>query len=384
MSKRSLVVLSLLLALTLLAGCAGGGNEEAAPQEESLEQASDVKVGIVLSSGGKGDKSFNDSALRGLERAQEEGIISEFKYIEPKQVSAAEKGLRFLAENDYNLVIGVGFMQKDAVDKVSQEFPDTKFAIVDDVVDQPNVASLTFKEHEGSFLVGALSALLTTHDEIEGINEEQVVGFLGGMDSPLIHKFELGYTSGVDYINETEGTNVGVKITYTSSDPSGFNNPARGKEIALAQIGAGADVIYHAAGGTGIGLFKAVAKNGHYAIGVDADQDWNEPGHVLTSMQKRVDNAVYTTVKSVDEDNFTAGLKDYGLGKNGVALTPLTGVGVTVEAAKAAGDITAEDVEAIKEAKAKIPQEIKEKIKDIKAKIIAGEIEVPNYLEQNK
>ncbi|PRX33575.1 basic membrane protein A [Orenia metallireducens] len=384
MSKRNLIFLSLILALTLLVGCAGGGEQppQDTPQEDGQKAASDLKVGIVLSSGGKGDKSFNDSSLRGLDRAKEEGLIAEYKYIEPKEVAAAEKGLRFLAQQGYDLVIGVGFMQKDAVDTVSKEFADTKFAIIDDVVDNPNVASLTFKEHEGSFLAGALAALLTTHEEIEGINAEEVVGFLGGMDSPLIHKFELGYTSGVDYINETEGTDVKVKINYTGSDPSAFNDPAKGKEIALAQYNAGADIIYHASGGTGIGLFEAAAQTGNYAIGVDSDQDWNQPGYILTSVLKKVDNAVFATVKAVKEGNFEAGLKEYGLEEKGVALTPLTEAGVTVKAAQEAGDITAEDVAKIEGLKAKIPAEIKDKIEDIKSKIIAGEIEVPNYLEQ--
>jgi len=384
MSKRNLIFLSLILALTLLVGCAGGGEQppQDTSQEDGQKTASDLKIGIVLSSGGKGDKSFNDSALRGLDRAKEEGLIAEYKYIEPKQVAAAEKGLRFLAEQNYDLVIGVGFMQKDAVDKVSKEFADTKFAIIDDVVDNPNVASLTFKEHEGSFLAGALAALLTTHEEIEGINSEEVVGFLGGMDVPLIHKFELGYTSGVDYINETEGTNVKVKINYTGSDPSAFNDPAKGKEISLAQYNAGADIIYHAAGGTGIGLFEAAAQTGHYAIGVDSDQDWNQPGYILTSVLKRVDNAVFATVTAIKEGNFEAGLKEYGLEEQGVALTPLTEAGVTVKAAQKAGDITAEDVAKIEELKAKIPADVKEKIEDIKEKIIAGEIDVPNYYDQ--
>ncbi len=385
MPKKYLISVSLLLVLALLVvGCAGGGEDQAKKEEKTEVKESTLKVGIVLSSGGKGDKSFNDSALRGLDRAKEDGIIADYKYIEPKQVAAAEKGLRFLAENGYGLVIGVGFMQQDAVTKVSKEFPETEFAIVDSVVKNDNVASLTFKEHQGSFLTGALAALMTTHDEIDGINGEEIVGFLGGMDVPLIHKFELGYTSGVDYINRTEGTDVKVKVTYTGSSPAAFNNPAKGKEIALAQYDAGADIIYHAAGGTGGGLFKAAKKTGHYAIGVDSDQDWIEPGHILTSMQKKVDNAVYATAKAVKEDEFTSGIKDYGLEKSGVALSPLSEVSVTVNKAKELGDITADDVDKIKALKDTIPADIKDKIEDIKEKIISGEIEVPNYLEENK
>lgn len=375
----ALVLMLLASSLILVSGKSSAwwifGNDK---EEEKVEKG--LKVGIVLSSGGKGDKSFNDSALRGLAKAKEDGLISEYKYIEPKQVSAAEKGLRFLAQNDYGLVIGVGFMQQDAVTKVSKEFADTKFAIVDSVVENDNVASLTFKEHQGSFLAGALAALMTTHDEIDGINGEELVGFLGGMDVPLIHKFELGYTSGVEYINETEGTDVEVKIAYTGSSPAAFNNPAKGKEIALAQYNAGADIIYHAAGGTGGGLFKAAATTGHYAMGVDSDQDWVEPGHILTSMLKQVDTAVYSTVEAVKNDSFEAGIKGYGLDKNGVGLTSLDKPGVAVENA---ADIDEATKAKIQEAKDKIPAEIKEKIAEIREKIISGEIEVPNYLAQN-
>ncbi len=378
MGKKSLLVISVLLIISLLAGC-GGGQQQAQDEET---QESDLKVGIVLSSGGKGDKSFNDSALRGLSRAKEEGVIADYKYIEPKQVSAAEKSLRFLAENDYDLVIGVGFMQEDAMKKVSKEFPDTNFAIVDTVVDNDNVRSLVFKEHEGSFLAGALAALMTTHDEIEGINQEQVVGFLGGMDVPLIHKFELGYTSGVEYVNENYDADVKSKVAYVGSSPSAFNNPAKGKEIALSQFEDGADVIYHAAGGSGGGMFSAAAKEGHYGIGVDSDQDYVEPGNILASMQKRVDNSVYKTVKDLKNGNFTAGAESYGLERNGVGLTPLDGLGGMSQKALDDGDITEEEAKKIKEMKDSIPQDIKDKIKEIREKIIAGEIEVPNYLEQ--
>ncbi|MBM7557896.1 BMP family lipoprotein [Halanaerobacter jeridensis] len=383
MRKKSLLVVTVLLVMALVAGCSGG---QEATNEQSSEQAQqqeeELKVGIVLSSGGKGDKSFNDSALRGLSRAEEEGLISNYKYLEPKQVSVVEKNLRFLAENGYDLVIGVGFMQKDALTKVSKEFPDTNFAIVDEVVENDNVASITFKEHHGSFLTGAFAALMTNRDEIEGINEQQVVGFLGGMDMPLIHKFELGYTSGVEYINKTEGTNVKAKVAYAGSSPDAFNDPAKGKEIALAQYNAGADIIYHASGGTGGGLFNAAQKENHFAIGVDSDQDYIAPGFILTTMQKRVDNAVYDVVQSLKNDNFTAGVKEYGLEKEGIKVS-LSGLAPMTKAALESGDITEEQADKIREMKEMIPSEIKDKIKKIRDKIIAGEIDVPNYLEQN-
>ena len=384
MKRKSLFFVALLVVVALVAGCSGGG-EEAVKEEsaQKAEKAEDLKVGIVLSSGGKGDKSFNDSALRGLSRAKEEGVISDYKYLEPKQVSAVEKNLRFLAENDYDLVIGIGFMQKDAITKVSKEFGDTNFVIVDEVVNNDNVASITFKEHHGSFLAGAFAALMTNHAEIDGINEDQVVGFLGGMDMPLIHKFELGYTSGVEYINKTEGTNVKTKVAYAGSSPQAFNDPAKGKEIALAQYNAGADIIYHASGGTGGGLFNAAQKLGHYAIGVDSDQDYIAPGRILTSMQKRVDNAVYDVVKSLKNDNFTAGVKEYGLSKDGVIVS-LNGLAPMSQAALESGDITEEQANKIRKMKENIPTEVKDRIQEIREKITAGEIDVPNYLEQNQ
>jgi basic membrane protein A len=378
----SLVLVSILVVGSLVV-VAGDSSAFWIFGDDEEKEETGLKVGIVLSSGGKGDKSFNDSALRGLSRAKDEGLIADYKYIEPKQVSAVEKSLRFLAENNYDLIIGVGFMQEDAMNKVSKEFPDSKFAIVDTVVDNDNVRSLVFKEHEGSFLAGSLAALMTARNDIEGINEEQVVGFLGGMDVPLIHKFELGYTSGVEYVNENYGTNVKTKVAYVGSSPSAFNNPAKGKEIALSQFDAGADVIYHAAGGSGGGMFNAAEKEGHYGIGVDSDQDYVVPGHVLSSMQKRVDNAVYDTVEDLKNDNFTAGTKSYGLERDGVGLTPLDGFGGMTQKAIDNGDITQEQADKIKAMKDSIPADIKEKIKEIREKIIAGEIEVPNYLEQN-
>lgn len=380
MRRKIFMAGALFLVLTLLIGCSGEKKEDTG---EPMGKKKDLKVGIVLSSGGKGDKSFNDSALRGLARAQEKGLISEYKFLEPKRVSVIAKNLRFLAKNGYDLVIGVGFMQKDAVTKVSKEFPDVNFAIVDELVKNDNVASIIFKEHEGSFLVGAFAALMTTHEEIEGINKQQVVGFLGGMDIPLIHKFELGYTSGIEYINKNEGTNVKTKVAYAGSSPQAFNDPAKGKEIALAQFNAGADIIYHASGGTGGGLFNAAQKLGHYAIGVDSDQDYIAPGRVLTSMQKRVDNAVYDIVKKLKKDNFKGVARKYGLKKGGIKVS-LSGLGPMSKAALESGDISEKQAEKIRKMKQNIPKGIEEKIKNIKSKIISGEIKVPNYLKQKK
>ncbi|WP_027340785.1 BMP family lipoprotein [Halonatronum saccharophilum] len=374
MKKTILMLLVLLMLTSLLVGC---GGEEEVTTEEGL------KVGIVLSSGGKGDMSFNDSALRGLERAKEDGLIADFQYMEPRETAEAERNLRFLASNNFDLVIGVGFMQEDDIALVSSEFPETKFAIIDAVVENDNVASLVFAEHEGSFLAGAFAALMTTRNELDGIKEDTVVGFLGGMDMPLIRKFELGYTSGVDYINEVKGTDVSYRVAYAGSSPAAFNDPATGQEIALSQYDAGADIIYHASGGTGGGLFRAAQSRGLYAIGVDSDQDWVASGNVLTSMQKRVDNSVYDTVLAITEDRFEAGIQVYGLESAGVALSPLDRVGVTVEEAYEMGNISEEDLARVKDMKEMIPQDIIDEIEEIREKIISGDIVVPDYMSQN-
>lgn len=265
------------------------------------------KVGIVLSIGGLGDKSFNDSAYRGLEQARKELGI-EFKYVEPASPAEDEQYLRQFAEAGYDLVIGTGFLMADSVKKVAEEYPDLKFAIIDSVIDLPNVASLVFKEHEGSFLVGALAGLMT---------KSNVVGFVGGMDIPLIRKFQSGYIQGVKYVNP----NAKILAVYTSGSSNPFNDPVAGKENALSLIGQGADVVYHAAGGTGMGVIEAAKQKGVFAIGVDSNQDGVAPGTVLTSMIKKVDRAVFETTKAISENNFKSGMNVFGVAEDGVGTT---------------------------------------------------------------
>lgn len=265
------------------------------------------KIGIVLSIGGLGDKSFNDSAYRGLEQAKKELGI-EFKYVEPGSTAEDEQYLRQFADAGYDLVIGTGFLMADSLKKVAKEYPELKFAIIDSVVDLPNVASLVFKEHEGSFLVGALAGLMT---------KSNVVGFVGGMDIPLIRKFQTGYIQGVKYVNP----NAKILGVYTSGSSNPFNDPVAGKENALSLIGQGADVVYHAAGGTGMGVIEAAKQKGVYAIGVDSNQDGVAPGTVLTSMIKKVDSAVFKTTKAVNNNNFKSGINVFGVSEDGVGTT---------------------------------------------------------------
>jgi len=272
-----------------------------------------IKVGLVFDIGGRGDRSFNDSAYRGIEWATADFNI-EHTELEPEEDEDREICLRNLAETGYDLVIGVGFLFTEAITKVAGEFPDTKFAIIDGFIpDIPNVVSLMFKEHEGSFLVGMIAGMRAIEDG------KNIVGFIGGMDISLIHKFEAGYRAGVQYVFP-ECT---IFSDYAGDTPAAFADPVKGKELALAQydyggVGAGAWVIYHAAGLTGAGVFEAGKERKRYVIGVDSNQNYMgyiEPGKSfgLTSMIKHVDVAVYLTIKSVVEGTFTGGIEVFGL-----------------------------------------------------------------------
>ncbi|MBC2855956.1 MAG: BMP family ABC transporter substrate-binding protein [Cetobacterium sp.] len=270
--------------------------------------ANPLKVGIVLSTGGLGDKSFNDSAYRGLEKAKKDLGI-EFKYVEPASPAEDEEFLREYAEADYDLIIATGFQMTESAKAVAADYPNSKFAIIDDVIDLPNVKSLTFKEEEGSFLVGALAAMMS---------KTGTIGFVGGVENPLIKKFEIGYEDGAKYVNPA----IKVLSVYTTG-PNPFNDPVRGKENAISEINQGADVVYHAAGGTGMGVIDAAKEKGVYAIGVDSNQDGVAPGTVLTSMIKNVDVAVFDTVKAVKDGEFKTGVTIYGVAENGVGVTDL-------------------------------------------------------------
>ncbi len=329
MLRASILFLAFVIAL---GGCS---------RKEKPPQTSSIRVGLVLSVGGLGDKSFNDSAYRGLMRAKDELKIQPI-YGQPEQMAEDEKYLRQYAEQGFDLVIAVGFLMRDALDRVAKEFPNTKFAIIDAVVERPNVASLVFKEHEGSFLVGAIAGLMTKTGK---------VGFIGGMDIPLIHKFEVGYTEGVHYVNP----DADVIVAYAGSGPEAFHDPVRGKSLALSQFDRGADIIFQAAGSTGNGVIDAAQERGLYAIGVDANQNYMAPGHVLTSMLKRVDVAVYEIIKDVVEGKFSGGIHVYGLDVNGVGY---------------ALDEYNKDL---------IPKSVIERIEKIKKDIVAGKIRVTDY-----
>jgi basic membrane protein A len=302
-----LAPIALFCLLFALAGC---GSDR--PQEGGGGSAERFRVGMVFDVGGKGDKSFNDSAYRGLLHAADEFGI-DYTEFEPGQDADRETGLRKLAQAGYDVIIGVGFLFSDAIKKVAIDYPDVEFACVDYDVrpgeEMPrNLAGLKFREEEGSYLVGILAAMFSQTGRI---------GFVGGMDIPLIHKFEAGYIAGAKHADPS----VSVTVAYAGTTPQAFADPARGKELALLQYGRGVDVIYHASGSTGNGVIEAAKESGKYAIGVDSNQDYMAPGHVLTSMVKRVDNAVYMTITAAIDGEFTGGIHEFGLADDGVGYT---------------------------------------------------------------
>ncbi len=272
----------------------------------AAEDPGKVHVGIVFDSGGKDDRSFNAAAWRGVRKAAKDFPIV-LRDAEPGDPASLEPAMRAFAEVGYNLVIGIGFAQTPIVESVAKDYPKVNFAIVDGVSDLPNVASLVFKEHEGSYLVGMIAAHTT---------KTGVIGFVGGMDVPLIHKFEVGYEEGARSVDPK----IQVIQNYVGVTEAAWNNPGKGKELAVAQIGKGADVIFAAAGNSGLGVFDAAEQYDKYVIGVDSNQNWVKPGHVLTSMVKRVDNAVYQIVGDLVNHRFKGGIHVYGLENDGVGF----------------------------------------------------------------
>lgn len=305
----------------------------------------DIKPGLLFDFGGKFDKSFNEASFNGAEKFKSETGI-EYVEFEISNDAQREQALRRFAEDGRNPIVMAGFSWAAALEAVAEEFPETDFTIIDMVVDKPNVRSVVYKEQEGSYLVGLLAALKS---------ETGTVGFVGGMQVPLIGKFECGYVSGV---METRPDATVIR-NYTGDTPAAWNDPTRGGEITRAQINQGADVIYHAAGGTGVGVLQAAADAGKFGIGVDSNQNAMHPGHVLTSMVKRVDVAVYNALNDARNGKFTPGINALGLAEDGVAY---------------ALDSNNE---------ALLTDEMKAAVEEAKAKIISGEIKVHDFMSDN-
>jgi len=319
----------------------------AIPGPQATAQAKKWRVGIVYDVGGRGDLSFNDMAYAGLARAQKEfGASIETRDLEPTAGGEnREELLRLLAGEKYDLIFGIGFLFTDSITRVAKDFPNVKFAIVDGFIgDQPNVVSLLFKEQEGSFLVGAAAALKSRTGKI---------GFVGGMKIPLIEKFEAGYIAGAKYIKRT----IEVFSEYAGTTGEAFRDPVKGKELALAEYDRGADIIYHASGGTGIGVFEAAVVKKRLAIGVDADQSLtvkpDQRAQILTSMMKRVDVAVYETIKATTTGQYKGGVREFGLKENGVGY-------------------------AVNDYNKAMIQDVTAKLEALKKDIIAGKIKVPS------
>ena len=344
-----LPILVLAASCLLISSCAH--------RAEARREGCKIKVGIVFDIGGKNDRSFNAAAWEGVKRAQKDLDICLYD-VEPGNPTSIEPAMRAFAEKNFDLIIGVGFAQGPIMQKVATDYPNIKFAIVDGVIFQEdgktpmkNVASLVFREQEGSYLVGMIAA---------SKSKTGVLGFLGGMDIPLIHRFETGYAEGARSINP----NIKIIDNYVGVTDGAWNNPGKGKELALAQIDKGADVIFTAAGNSGLGAFDAVEQYGKnaqgeankFVIGVDSNQNGVKPGFVLTSMVKRVDNAVYDVVEEVLSGKFEGGFHVFGLDKDGVAY--------------AMDDFN----------KGLIPADVIAKVEESKKKIIAGEIKVTDAM----
>ena len=330
-------LLSALLALSSSLALTGGLNTASA--------AEDISPAVVFDMGGKFDKSFNEGVYNGVEQFKQETGVA-YREFEVTNETQREQALRRMAQRGADPVLGVGFAQAPAIDKIAQEFPEQRFTIIDAVVEQPNVQSVVFKEHEGSFLVGMIAAMASQTGK---------VGFVGGMDIPLIRKFACGYEQGAKYISpETE-----VIQNMTGTTPSAWNDPGRGSELAKGQFDRGVDVVYAAAGGTGIGVYQAAADAGKYAIGVDSNQNFLHPGTMLTSMLKRVDVAAYNAFKTAYDGTWQPGIQVLGLAEDGVGW---------------ALDEHNQNL---------ITEDMKAKVAEARQKIISGELSVHDYMSDN-
>lgn len=311
---------------------------------------SKIKVAVVYS-GNLGDKSYNDSCNAGAQQAAKDFGV-EVKNLEG--TSAEEWEANFLAacEGGYDLVICSSSNFQEYMKKYCASYPNTKFAVIDTTVEGSNIVSISFAQNQGSFLAGAAAALFTSQTGVPGVNPDKVIGWVGGMDIPVLHDFYVGYEQGAKYIDPD------VKILQSFAGT--WNDPLKGKELTLAQYDQGADIVMNVASGTGTGILEAAKDAGKFAIGVDLNQDNDQPGSVLTSMVKRVDTACYLTIKSVVDGTYQGGGTSYlTVANGGVSLTDFSVMKSSL------GD--------------KFPQEIVDKINELQKKIVSGEIVVDNY-----
>ncbi len=347
MAGKLFKVILLILVTAILGGCSGQ------KPSSTIDNKEKIQVGLVFDIGGLGDKSFNDQAYTGLKKAAAEYSLEmgkDIEYLEPAEAADRETALRQMASKKKALIFGIGFIFSEDVNRIAKDFPETKFACVDYVSPAneadipPNVVGLKYKEEEGAFLVGALASMVTKTNKI---------GFVGGMQSPLIKKFEAGYKAGAHYANPK----CVVIANYAGMTPDAFKNPSKGKELALSIYDKGADIIFHASGSTGLGVFEAARDKKKLAIGVDADQYDEAPGYILTSMIKKVDVSVFEEIKAVHDNKFANGIRVFDLASGGI-------------------DYIYNDKN-----KNLITEDTHQKIEAIRQKIINGEIKVPSSLE---
>ena len=354
---KKLVSAALAASLCLgLTACGGGAAETtaaattAAPAATEAASADPIRVCVVYT-GSLGDKSYNDSCNEGAQRAVADFGI-ELKSLEGSTAEEWESNLLAACEDGYDLVIGASSNIADYITEHGPNYPDTKFAVIDTTVDLPNVQSISFAQNEGSFLAGAAAAMFTEKTEIPGVNEDAIIGWVGGMDIPVLHDFITGYEQGAKYINPD--------IQILQSFAGEWSNPLKGKELTFAQYDQGADIVMNVASGTGVGILEGAKEKSLYPIGVELNQDADQPGAVLTSMVKRGDTACYLTIQSVVEDTFAGGTTQYlSLKDGGVSLTDFAVMKEHL------GD--------------KFPQDIVDKCEELAEKISSGEIVVENY-----
>jgi basic membrane protein A len=310
-----------LIAAVFLTGCGREEEKESAPDKGVVPGMKRIKVGIVLAPPGKGDMGVNDAALAGLNKAEEQLDI-ELEVMEPKELVNDRESLKYLAENNLDLVIAVGSQMQKVLTEVALQYEDIKFAIIDGVAEAPNVLNLSFAPEDGSFMAGAAAASLTATG---------YVGFIGGNQMDQETGYEDGFARGVQYVNITEGKQVKVLITYAGATPDAVKNPERGKILAFQQYRAGADIIYHNAGQTGTGIFQAASEAKKWAIGSGINRTGAAPGNVYGSSVNKTEIAVFDIIKSLTENKFQPGTRVYGLKEGGVAFQ--TGPAVPPEVA---------------------------------------------------
>lgn len=348
-------IINILLVIALVVAAFTGCAQK---PKEGNKAAEKVKVGVIYTKAKLGGNSFNDLVFEGVKKAQADFGI-EYTNVEPNTTADQENALETMSSsNEYGLVIVVGEEQKDVLKKIAEKYPEQKYAYIDAILDLPNIASYAAKEHEGSFLVGVLAALAKEEKVNSILDENSKFGFIGGVNTPLINKFYTGYLAGIKYINP--------KNEVIADYVGGFNDPSTAKVITSSMNQKGVEVVYHAAGASGIGMFQAANEKGFLAIGVNSNQNALYPDNIMATMLKKVDAAAYSAINDIIEGKFSQGANYLGLKEEGV--------GYTVEGSNI-----------------KLSEETIAKINEIKDKVNSGELQIPDtaqgvdeFLKNNK